>query len=173
MYKKLESWKIALISLGSNIGDRTLFIGTAVQEIACIENLEIIASSELMNTEPVGVSNPQNAYLNQMLLIHTQIIPEQLLKIFKEIEKKMGRENRGVWGSREIDIDIVTYEGVVMSYPELSIPHPQFFNRKFLMMGAIELFPDYIVDGIQMSIKEIYNEIKESVSSQKVEKYIS
>lgn len=171
MYE-LESWKISLIALGSNVGNRELFIGTAVQEIACVDGIEILASSSLMNTEPVGVTD-QDTYLNQMLLINTNISPSVLLKTFKDIEKKIGRVDRGIWAPREIDIDIVTYEAVVSSAPELIVPHPQFFNRRFMMMGAMELFPDYVVEGTDKTIEEIYNEIKDRVSSQKVDKFIA
>jgi dihydroneopterin aldolase / 2-amino-4-hydroxy-6-hydroxymethyldihydropteridine diphosphokinase len=167
-----DSWKIALISLGSNVGDKELYIGTAVQEIACIDGVEILASSSLMSTEPVGVSD-QEEYLNQILLINTIIGPAQLLRMFKDIEKKIGRIARGYWGPREIDIDIATYEGVVLQEPGLIVPHPQFFNRNFMMMGAMELFPDYVVDGTNKTIAEIYNEIKDTISSQKVKKISS
>jgi 2-amino-4-hydroxy-6-hydroxymethyldihydropteridine diphosphokinase len=94
-----------------------------------------------METSPVGVTGQSN-YLNVVILIETNIPPLKLLTELKEVEKQLGRKPRARWAEREIDIDILTYEGVTLESPELCIPHKELANRLFALKGASELVPE-------------------------------
>ena len=134
-------FKKVLLSLGSNIGDRLLYIRKAIDELSKIKNLKILSESSLMETSPIGVIGQQN-YLNIVVLIETQIEPLQLLKEIKAIEQRLGRLPRTRWAEREIDIDILTYEGVTIETLELCIPHKELQNRLFALKGGAELVPE-------------------------------
>ena len=131
-------FKKVLLSLGSNIGDRLSYITKAIDELNAIKNLRVLSKSSLMETSPIGVIGQQN-YLNAVLLVETTIEPLHLLVEIKAIEKKLGRKPRARWAEREIDIDILTYEGVTLETTELCLPHKELQNRLFALKGAAEL----------------------------------
>ena len=124
-------FKKVLISLGSNLGDRFAYITKAIAALDKIQNLKIISKSSLMETSPLGISG-QPTYLNIILLIETNVEPLQFLKEIKSLEQVLGRQTRGRWEEREIDIDILVYEGVTLKTPELCIPHKELANRLFV-----------------------------------------
>jgi 2-amino-4-hydroxy-6-hydroxymethyldihydropteridine diphosphokinase len=131
-------YKKVLLSLGSNIGDRLSYLKKAGNELDRLKGFKILSWSSIMETSPVGVKD-QNNYLNVVLLAETNIPPLQLLKELKTIEKNLGRKERSRWAEREIDIDILTYEGVEMETEELTLPHKELTNRLFALKGCAEL----------------------------------
>ena len=135
MYKKV------LLSLGSNINDRLSYLKKAGNELERLDGFKVLSWSKIMETSPVGVKDQKN-YLNAVLLAETDVTPLQLLKGLKAIEKRLGRKDRPRWAEREIDIDILTYEGVKMETDELNIPHKELLNRLFALKGCAELIPE-------------------------------
>ena len=134
-------FKKVLLSLGSNIDDRLSYIKKAIDELGKVKDLKILSKSSLMETNPIGVTGQRN-YLNAVILVETKIEPLQLLSEIKLIEQKLGRKQRTRWAEREIDIDILTYEGVNLDTPELCIPHKELPNRLFVLKGGAELVPE-------------------------------
>jgi len=134
-------FKKVLISLGSNIGDRLFYITKAIDALSAVKDITVLSRSSLMETTPIGVTGQKN-YFNAVVLIETKISPVKLLKEIKKIEQRLGRQVRSRWAEREIDIDILTYEGVVLETPELCIPHKELQNRLFALKGAAELVPE-------------------------------
>jgi 2-amino-4-hydroxy-6-hydroxymethyldihydropteridine diphosphokinase len=134
-------FKKVLLSLGSNIGDRSNYIKKAIGILDTIKGIKVLSKSSLMETSPVGVTGQSN-YLNVVILIETNIPPLKLLTELKEVEKQLGRKPRARWAEREIDVDILTYEGVTLESPELCIPHKELTNRLFALKGASELVPE-------------------------------
>ncbi len=161
------SAKKVFVSLGSNIGDRAHRIECAIDMMLLLKDTKLISMSSLMETSPVGVDG-QDEYLNQIIIISTLIQPLELLKEFKTIERKLGRKPRPRWAQREIDIDIVIYEGVRLNTVSLTIPHKELVNRLFLLKGCMELDPDYIVEGFGNTIKELYFNNIDKLSGQKM-----
>ena len=161
------SGKKVFISLGSNIGDRAHRIENAIDMILLLKDTKLISTSSLMETSPVGVDG-QDEYLNQIISIETLVQPLELLKEFKNIERKLGRKPRPRWAQREIDIDIIIYEGVKMNSVSLTIPHKEFVNRLFVLKGCLELDADYVVEGFGKTIKELYFNNIDKLSSQKM-----
>ncbi|MEI6079248.1 MAG: 2-amino-4-hydroxy-6-hydroxymethyldihydropteridine diphosphokinase [bacterium] len=147
--------KKVFVSLGSNLGDKKSNIYSAIDHISQLAGVKILGKSTLMRTSPIGVQG-QEEYLNQVILISTDIPPLSLLSEFKKIEQLLGRKKRAKWAEREIDIDIVVYEGVEMRTSDLNIPHIELPNRLFLLKGCTELGPDYVVEGHGITMKELY-----------------
>ena len=124
------------LALGSNLGDRAGYLEAARQALPVV-GITVVRSSRVAETEPVGIRD-QPQFLNQVLEVETSLEPRLLLDTVKRIERQLGRTTRQRWGPREIDIDILRYNGRIVDEPGLHIPHPELQNRPFL----IELLKD-------------------------------
>lgn len=144
--------KIFLL-LGSNLGDLKENLERAVQAIEA-RGIEILKKSKIYRTKPWGVSE-QPDYLNLALEVETDLSGVELLKVFKEIETKMGREkDRGRWQPRVIDIDILFMGDSVIDRTDLKIPHQEFFNRRFAVKILSEIAPDFRPPGAAKTLRE-------------------
>jgi len=119
------------LALGSNLGDRAGYLQAARDALPEV-GVTVIRASRVAETEPVGIRE-QPDFLNQVLEIETSLEPRPLLDAIKGIERKLGRAARQRWGPREIDIDILRYDGRNVDEPGLHIPHPELQNRPFLL----------------------------------------
>jgi 2-amino-4-hydroxy-6-hydroxymethyldihydropteridine diphosphokinase len=119
------------LALGSNLGERAQNLAFAR---AALSNagVTLVRESQVKETEPVGVTD-QPRFLNQVLEVDTSLEPRELLETVKRIEDQVGRVQRQRWGPREIDIDILRYDGRRVDEPGLRIPHPELPNRPFLL----------------------------------------
>ena len=121
----------AWLALGSNLGDRAGYLEAALQALP-EAGISLVRASRVAETEPVGVTD-QPRFLNQVLEVETSLEPRPLLEAVKQIEQQLGRTTRQRWGPREIDIDILRYDGRTVDEPGLHIPHPELGNRPFLL----------------------------------------
>jgi 2-amino-4-hydroxy-6-hydroxymethyldihydropteridine diphosphokinase len=119
------------LALGSNLGDRDGYLRAARAALPQA-GIAVVRASRVDETEPVGIRD-QPQFLNQVLEVETSLEPRPLLDALKEIERELGRTARERWGPREIDIDILRYDGRVVDEPGLHIPHPELHNRPFLL----------------------------------------
>ena len=126
---ELNSHK-SLISIGSNLGDRLQYIQ---QSIAVIESIptKIISKSRILETKALEITD-QPDFLNCVLLIETSLSPLALLDQLQLIEIKLGRIKRYNKGPREIDLDILTYDDLVMANERLTLPHHSIKTRPFI-----------------------------------------
>lgn len=155
-----------IISLGSNINDKFKYLNDAKYLISKFSN--ILKESSFMITEALGGVTKED-FLNQIILIETSLSPEDLLSKLKDIEKKIGRVERKRWDKREIDIDIITYEGIIKETNTLTIPHKEILNRKFIVLGSYEICPNYVVEKINLSFKDIKDKYIERLDNQRVD----
>ena len=153
---------IAYLSLGSNSGDSFKLIDQAVSLINLAENMSIVATSALYETEPWGVKN-QNWFLNLAIQIKTDLSAEDLLVKLQNIEKTLGRnrEKERRWGERPIDIDIIFYGNEIISTDFLTTPHPQMHRRAFVLVPMLEIAPDFVHPILNKSISAIYDELED------------
>jgi 2-amino-4-hydroxy-6-hydroxymethyldihydropteridine diphosphokinase len=122
--------EVVYIALGSNLGDRECYLAAARAAIAALPGTELLATSSVEETEPLGPTAQRN-YLNQMLALHTELEPEELLRELQRIEHEHGRVRAERWGSRTLDIDIVRYGDRRICTRELTLPHPELARREF------------------------------------------
>ncbi len=127
--------------LGSNLGERLPNLQAAINEIKA-QTGEVTQLSSVYETEPWGVSE-QPAFLNQVACILTDKAPEALLNQLIAIEKKLGRERKGKWTERTIDIDILYYGSEILVKNDLKIPHKELHNRRFTLIPLNEIAPDF------------------------------
>jgi 2-amino-4-hydroxy-6-hydroxymethyldihydropteridine diphosphokinase len=128
----------AYIGLGSNLGRRRQNIRRALAELNKIKELKVIKISSLYQTEPVG-GPPQGKFLNGAIKIETDLLPHQLLKALKNIEKRLGRKKTVKNGPRIIDLDILLYGDKKIKTKTLIIPHPRMKERGFVIKPLEEI----------------------------------
>ncbi|GHS93299.1 2-amino-4-hydroxy-6-hydroxymethyldihydropteridine diphosphokinase [Synergistales bacterium] len=134
----------AALGLGTNLGNRLLNLRAAVRYLR--ENMNVIAKSDVFETEPWGVTD-QPRFLNACVLAEPlcgkPFDPENLLSILKAIEKRMGRTNTRRWGERVIDIDILLIDDLVYKSEILTIPHPYMRERQFVLTPLSQILPEW------------------------------
>lgn len=128
--------------LGSNLGHRQLLLQEAVAGIG--HNVgTIVKQSSVYETQAWGKTN-QPDYLNQVVIVKTNLTPREVLKSILQIELNMGRERKEKWGERIIDIDILFYEDMILTETDLIIPHPELQNRRFTLAPLAQIAPDWV-----------------------------
>jgi 2-amino-4-hydroxy-6-hydroxymethyldihydropteridine diphosphokinase len=128
-----------LLGLGSNVGDRRAHLQAAADGLAGL-GVEVLASSSLYDTDPVGEVLDQPSFLNACLLVATALAPLDLLDAVKALEARLGREAGGVrHGPRAIDIDILLLGAEQLEHERMSLPHEQLLSRRFVLIPALEL----------------------------------
>ena len=133
---------LAYLGLGSNVGDRRAHLEAAVAELPR-HGVEVVASSSVYETEPVGLVTDQREFLNACLLVETALGPEGLLDACKAVEREVGRTGTEVrHGPREIDVDLLLLDGVRLQSERLVLPHPTITERRFVLVPLLELDPE-------------------------------
>jgi 2-amino-4-hydroxy-6-hydroxymethyldihydropteridine diphosphokinase len=150
---------IAYLGLGSNIGDREEYIEQAVFILEKNPNIEVIKRSSNYETEAEGAEN-QPPFINAAVEIKTKLSPHELLAVCQEIETTLGREREVEWGPRTIDIDILLYDGEIISDDKLQLPHPLMHERYFVLKPLRDIAPDLIHPVLEKTIDALYEEKK-------------
>ena len=135
----------AFLALGSNLGDRLANLQRAVDLLAGVAGIEVVRSSRVYETEPVGP--PQPDYLNAAIEIRTSLTPGELLPACLGVEDALGRVRAERWGPRTIDVDVLTYGDEDVDEPDLTIPHPRMHERGFVLVPLLELTADPRLPG--------------------------
>ncbi len=137
----MERRKNLYLLTGSNLGNREDFLLEAYFAIATRVG-SVVKVSALYQTQPWGISN-QPDFLNQTLLVKSNLSPFTVLDTIKQIEKTMGRTEILRWGERIIDIDILFYGNLILESPTLTIPHPRLHERNFVLAPLAEIAPNF------------------------------
>ncbi len=132
----------AFIGLGANLGDRAATIRRALACLAALPATVVRRVSHLSETAPWGKPD-QPWFLNAVAEIDTGLPPHDLLRALKQIETRLGRLPGERWGPRVIDLDLLLYDEITLSTPDLTIPHPSMDQRAFVLVPLQELWPDY------------------------------
>lgn len=129
------------LSLGSNLGDRRRLLSQAVDSLP-----DVVAVSPVYETDPVGGPGGQGAYLNLVVELHTAIAPRALLSICHRIEANAERVRAERWGPRTLDVDIIWMDGIEVDDESLTIPHPRWKERRFVLAPLRDLAPDLVTE---------------------------
>jgi 2-amino-4-hydroxy-6-hydroxymethyldihydropteridine diphosphokinase len=138
---------LAAIALGSNLpspwGDREANLREAVKRVASLGHVRTVSS--FYDTAPVGFAGQPN-FLNAALLLDTELPPLELVRALLAIERDMGRDRTLVppKGPRIIDLDLLLMDDVVLSTPELTLPHPAMAERRFVLQPLAEIAPEMV-----------------------------
>jgi 2-amino-4-hydroxy-6-hydroxymethyldihydropteridine diphosphokinase len=134
----------AVLSLGSNLGDREATLRSAVAQIGALEGVRVVAASGIVETaavKPHGVDEDAPSYLNAVVVVRTALDPEHLLEALGGIEQQHGRVRDERWGDRTLDIDIVDMGGLRLESDRLTLPHPRAAERGFVLVPWLQLDP--------------------------------
>lgn len=134
--------RTAYLSLGSNVGDRLAHLREAVRQLASMPGIVVTRVARVFETEPVGVRD-QPWFLNTVVEVSTELSPQALLAAVKAVELSVGRTPTYRWGPREIDVDILLYDGEKISDEQLILPHPRMRERLFVLLPLRELYPTW------------------------------
>ena len=131
------------LSLGSNVGGRGRNLEAALAALGQLPETSLTRRSHVYETEPYGVSE-QPGFLNMAAEIETGLQPLELLEAIKAIESRLGRRHAQRWGPREIDIDIVLWDDMILDTDALTVPHPDFRRRAFVLIPLAEIAPEAV-----------------------------
>ncbi len=141
-----------LIALGSNLEPRQHYLQQAVQAIHQLGSVTQVAP--LYETLPYGNTH-QPRFFNSALALETTLSPHPLLQQLKAIEQQLGRRHRERWGPREIDLDIIFYGQLQLHTPELTIPHPDYRNRCFVLQPLADIAPTFVPPDADQPLAEL------------------
>ena len=152
--------------LGSNLGDRHTYLEQAVHHLEKAAG-PVIKKSSVYETQSWGKTD-QPDYLNQVIIIESDLPARAILQKILKIEVDMGRKREEKWGSRIIDIDILFFNTAIINEPGLHIPHPELHNRRFTLEPLVEIAPDFIHPVLNATIFELKNNLKDSLVVKKL-----
>jgi 2-amino-4-hydroxy-6-hydroxymethyldihydropteridine diphosphokinase len=135
--------KRAYLALGSNLGDRLAHLQLAVDALARATGVRVLALSRVYETVPVG-GPPQDAFLNAVVAIETDLDPYELLHLGQEIEQFAARERAERWGPRTLDVDVLLIDGTRIDTDDLTIPHPRMWERGFVLAPLRDVAPHLV-----------------------------
>ena len=148
---------IAYIALGSNLGDKEKNLRRAIM-LLLQQGIDVERVSSFISTEPYGVTD-QPQFLNAVCRVRTSLTPLALLDVLLATELAMGRVRLRHWGERNIDLDLLLYEDVVMDEPRLRLPHPDMQNRDFVLLPLAEIAPELVHPTLKKTIQELKNSL--------------
>lgn len=155
----------AVLALGGNLGDRKANIRSAIRALKETEGIKVVKKSPLVESFAVtaaGVDQSRPNYLNGVVEIDTELKPGALLDVVRAIEKDHGRIRLERWGSRTLDIDIITYGSLIKDGKRLTLPHPRAFERAFVTVPWSLMNPDAVLPG-HGSVAALADEVRDQV----------
>ncbi len=166
--EKITHMQSIILLLGSNLGETKQNLVIASQLISKKVG-KIDRSSDFYETAAWGKTD-QADFLNQVLILKTELEPLELLAQLQAIELEMGRVRFEKWGARLIDIDILFYGEQVLDLPDLKVPHPFIQERRFTLMPLVELVPDMIHSVLKVSMKDLLDACPDKLSAKRLDK---
>jgi 2-amino-4-hydroxy-6-hydroxymethyldihydropteridine diphosphokinase len=136
----------AFIGFGGNIGDTRQLITDAIVCLALRSELQILAKSCFYQSAPVDATGGD--YINAVIEIETELTPYGLLHVCQAIEQEFGRERPYSNAPRTLDLDILSFEGVIQNETELILPHPRIIERSFVLLPLLEIAPNFFLPGL-------------------------
>lgn len=136
---------LVYIGLGANLGEPAATLALAVDALAELPDMRILARSSLYRTAPVNAPGPD--YLNAVLAAETGLAPLDLLRALQAIETAHGRERPYPGAPRTLDLDLLLYGDACFATPALTLPHPRLAERAFVLRPLAEIAPDLVIPG--------------------------
>ena len=133
----------AYLGLGANLGDRRATLRRAVAALP-----DLVAVSPVYETEPVGGPSGQPPYLNLVARLDTDRSPRQLLELARDLEAAAGRVRRVRHGPRTLDVDVLLVGDLTVDEPDLVVPHPRMWERRFVLAPLADLAPELVPPGL-------------------------
>ena len=140
----------AFIALGANLGDPVAQLREAAQRLRDTAGLHSVQLSPIYFSAPVGVVD-QPRFANAAVRLETSFTAHELLAVCHSVERAMGRVRTVRWGPRTIDLDLIFFGTLHLSDDVLTLPHPRWSERAFVVQPIYDLAPDLSIDGVALS----------------------
>ncbi len=150
---------IVFLGIGSNQGDRITNCKVAIERMK-ERGLDILMLSSFYETEPHG-DRGQPWYINCVAKVKTVLTPRELLEGLQDIESLMGRERKGRWAPRSIDLDILFYGDRIICEEDLKVPHPLLHARGFVIIPLLEIEPELTHPVMGKDVNELFTELRD------------
>ena len=141
----------AFLGLGSNLGERLTYLRTAIAEIP-----DLVRVSSLYETDPIGGPD-QGAFLNCVVELDTAMSARELLELCRTLETAAERMRVERWGPRTLDVDVIYIDDEAVDEPDLTVPHPRWRDRAFVMIPLGELAPDLLHGWVDPDLGDVRN----------------
>lgn len=151
--------RVALVAVGTNLGDRLLNLKEARRHLASLGELRTGPVLQTPALLPPEDPTPQPDYLNTVDELTTSLSPVELFTQLKRIERRMGRRVTTRWAPRVIDLDLVLFGDVVFADDVLTIPHPRMHQRRFVLEPLVHLAPDFIHPTLGLSTRTLLSRL--------------
>jgi len=148
------------VGLGSNLSDPVKQVNRALCSLDALAQTRVVRCSKLYGSTPQGPQD-QPDFVNAVCLLETELAPLNLLQALQGIEQAQGRVKKRHWGERLIDLDILLFDDLTVSLPELTIPHVEIVNRDFVLIPLFEIAPDVKVPN-QGSVRSLISQLNSS-----------
>ena len=133
---------MACVALGANLGDAVATVQQALRDVACLPDTQLFKASSLYRTAPYEAQGPD--FINAVALLHTHLSPLALLHALQALELSSGRERPFKNAPRTLDLDIIFYGDVESATQELTLPHPRWHERAFVLQPLAEIWPERV-----------------------------
>lgn len=133
---------LAGVAIGANLGDRRATVTWAIEQLAL--DLHHIRISRVIETEPVEVHEPQPPYFNAVVVGETNLSVDELFERLRGLERRRGRTRLTYHAARTLDLDLLFYGSLQLDTPGLTVPHPRFRQRRFVLEPLVEIAPDWV-----------------------------
>ncbi len=153
----------AFLGFGGNLGKPLNNFRHARQQLVEQPEIEVISSSPLYQTPPIGGPEGQPDYLNAVVEILTGLSAPDLLQLCHQIEAAAGRSRNLHWGPRTLDIDILLVADLVMDVPLLTLPHPRLHQRHFVLLPLNDLAPELLHPVLKTTINQLLQALPTAV----------
>ena len=149
----------AILSLGSNLGDKLAYLRRGLALLESSGAAYICLRSRFFRTRPVDYLD-QDWFVNAAVAVKTPLTPQALLAELKAIKRQVGRRQKSVrFGPRELDMDIVLYDDLIMESDDLVIPHPRMHKRRFVLVPICDIDPEIMHPRLQKSMAVLLSEL--------------
>ncbi len=142
---------MACVALGANLGDAVATVQQALRDVAGLPETQLVKASSLYRSAPYEAQGPD--FINAVALLQTQLSPLVLLHALQALELRSGRERPYKNAPRTLDLDLIFYGDVALSTPELTLPHPRWHERAFVLQPLAEVWPERVstelLDAVQ------------------------
>ncbi len=147
---------LVYLALGTNLGQREENLRLALAALQ--EKTTLRAQSSIYETPPWGYTD-QPAFLNMVVAAETDLPPLALLDWLKDLEKTLGRQPSFRYGPRQIDLDILFYDDLLLDEARLTIPHPRLHERAFVLVPLAEIAPGLVHPALRRSVRALLAEV--------------
>jgi len=133
---------MACVAFGANLGDAVATVQQALRDVAGLPQTQLVKASSLYRSAPYEAQGPD--FINAVALVQTQLSPLALLHALQALELQSGRERPYINAPRTLDLDVIFYGDVMLTTPELTLPHPRWHERAFVLQPLAEVWPERV-----------------------------